>query len=74
VKQNTAIAKAPLRRTRAMLSHIYASVNAFIKLELLKLRHRMGHDSIKELIRYAANKASYLALEKLSTSQIPHLL
>ena len=73
VKQNTAIAKAPLRRTRAMLSHIYASVNAFIKLELLKLRHKMGHDSIKELIRYAANKASYLALEKLSTSQMPHL-
>ena len=69
VKQNAAIGKAPLHAVKALMSHCYASLRGYIKLELLRIRHSLPHDSIKELIRYIANKNAYAALQNLSTIQ-----
>ena len=69
VKQNAAIGKAPLRTAKALMSHCYAAIQAFIKMELLRIKHSLAHDSLKELIRYVSNQASYAALQKLSTVQ-----
>ena len=67
VKQNAAIGKAPLRTAKALMSHCYAAIHAFIKMEMLRIKHSLAHDSLKELIRYVSNQASYQALQKLST-------
>lgn len=69
VKQNAAIGKAPLRTAKSLMSHCYAAIHAFIKMELLRIKHSLAHDSLKELIRYVSNQASYQALQKLSTIQ-----
>jgi hypothetical protein len=69
IKQNAAIGKAPLHAVKALMSHCYASLRGYIKLELLRIRHALSHDSIKELIRYVANQASYAAIGNLSTIQ-----
>jgi Transposase DDE domain len=69
VKQNAAIAKAPLRTAKSLMSHCYAAIQAFIKMELLRIKHSLAHDSIKELIRYVSNQASYAAIQNLSTLQ-----
>lgn len=69
VKQNAAIGKAPLHASKALISHCYASIRGFLKLELLRIRQALSHDSIKALITYVSNQASYETLQKLSTIQ-----
>lgn len=70
IKQNAAIGKAPLHAFKAIISHCYASLRGYIKLELLRIRYALSHNSIKELIRSVSNKAVYATLKKLSTIQI----
>jgi hypothetical protein len=69
IKQNAAIGKAPLHAAKALISHCYASLRGYLKLELIKIRLSLAHDSIKQLIRHVSNKAAYESLEKLSTIQ-----
>lgn len=66
VKQNVAIEKAPLISLKAIMSHCYASVQGFIKLELLRIKYSICHNSNKELIRYNSNQDSFATLQNLS--------
>jgi hypothetical protein len=70
---DTLIEKPDTRENEVVMYHYDhtkgRSVKGYIKLELLRIKHSLSYDSLKELIRYVANQASYHALIKLSTIQ-----
>lgn len=67
VKYNTSFAKAPTKTITTQLSHFYASIIDFIKLERLKFRTNMNHFALKSRIYLCGLNASMIELEELST-------
>ena len=70
IKSNTAFSKSPTRTPRTQISHFIASITAYVKLELIKIRTSKNHFALKSRINMAATKAAYLELKKLSTPRL----
>ena len=67
VKHNSSLAKAPTKTITTQLSHFYASIIAFVKLELISFRTNMNHFALKSRIYLRGLSASMMELEELST-------
>jgi hypothetical protein len=56
IKQNTGIGSSPARTERTQSNHIFASLYAYVKLEIAKLNHGYNHFAIKSQIYMASLK------------------
>ena len=58
IKENTSLAKSPTKKVRSQANHIFASIVAFCKLEIIKVATATNHFAIKYKLLVAANIAS----------------
>ncbi len=58
IKENASLAKSPKKRVRSQTNHIFASIVAFCKLEIMKFATATNHFAIKYKLLVAANIAS----------------
>jgi hypothetical protein len=63
IKQNTSIGSSSAHTERTQSNHVYASIYAYTKLELAKLKHGYNHFAVKSQIYLASLKR---AMELLS--------
>lgn len=59
LKQHTAVAKSPTRTIKTQSNHLFASVVAYLKLEKMKLAHKLNHFALKSKIYLAAIKEAF---------------
>jgi len=65
IKSNTMLAKSPTKTIRTQQNHFFASIYAYVKLELLKVKTKLNHFAMKSKLYLAAVMASMDELEKL---------
>lgn len=58
IKENASLAKSPTKKMRSQANHIFASIVAFCKLEIIKVATATNHFAIKYKLLVAANIAS----------------
>lgn len=68
IKSNTGLAKSPTKTIRTQQNHFFASIYAYYKLELLKMKTKLNHFAIKSKLYVQALQASMQQLEKLQLS------
>ncbi len=66
INSNTSLAKSPTRTVTTQSNHVFASILAAFKLELLKIKHHTNHFALKTKLYLKALQASFLELRKLS--------
>ena len=64
IKQNASLAKSPTKVVRSQKNHIFASIVAYCKLELLRTKTSLSHFGIKYMLLMKANRAAFLELER----------
>lgn len=65
IKQNTSLAKSPTKKVISQSNHIFASIIAFCKLEMLQLKTCVNHFALKYKLILRANQAAMLELQNL---------
>jgi len=65
IKQNASLAKSPTKTVRTQGNHLFASMIAFCKLELLKIKTSMNHFAIKHKLLLKANQIMFHELQLL---------
>lgn len=65
IKSNTGLAKSPTKTIRTQQNHFFASIYAYVKLEVLKIKTKLNHFAIKSKLYIHALQASMQQLEKL---------
>ena len=65
IKCNAALEKSPTKTVRTQSNHIFASLYAFFKFELLKTKTNLNHFALKAKIYLKAAKAAFGALQEL---------
>ena len=65
IKQNASLAKSPTKTVRTQCNHLFASMVAFCKLELLKIKTSMNHFAIKHKLLLKANQIMFHELQLL---------
>ena len=65
IKENASLAKSPTKKIRSQANHIFASIVAFCKLEVMKVATATNHFAIKYKLLLAANIASMNELVNL---------
>lgn len=68
IKQNASLAKSPTKTIRTQCNHLFASMIAFCKLELLKLKTSMNHFAIRQKLLLKANQIMFKELQFLKAS------
>ena len=63
LKNNTALSKAQTRTVRTQINHIFASMVAFFKLEMMKQKTKLNHYAIKASLHLAAMNAALQRME-----------
>jgi len=71
IKQNASLEKSPTKRVRTQANHIFASMVAFCKLELLHIATATNHFALKYKLLVKANLASMHELALLKQSILP---
>ncbi len=66
VKSNTGLARSPTHTVRTQSNPFFASIYAFFKLELLKLKHQMNHFALRGKLYIKALQASFAELQRLT--------
>ena len=76
LKQNTGLERSPTKYEVTQSNHIFASMIAYCKLELLKFKQQHNHFALKTKLYLKAIKASFAELQKMKTNvsfkEIPH--
>ncbi len=70
IKSNTGFAKSPTKTVKTQKSHFIASIVAFNKLELLKIRRNQNHFALSKYLMTIAMKSMRAELHKLLTPQL----
>jgi hypothetical protein len=65
LKQNAALEKSPTKYEITQSNHIFASMIAYCKLEILKIKKNMNHFQIKNRLYIQAVKAAFNELQNL---------
>lgn len=68
IKQNASLATSPTKRVISQSNHIFSSLVAFCKLELLKIETATNHFALKFKLLVKANQAAFLELNNLRNS------
>ncbi len=66
IKSNTGLARSPTHTVRTQSNHFFASIYAFFKLELLKLKHQLNHFALRSKLYIKALQASFAELQRLA--------
>lgn len=66
IKQNASLTKSPTRTAKTQCNHIYASIIAYCKLELLKIKTHLNHFAIKYKLIVRANQIAWQELKKMA--------
>jgi len=70
IKQNASLAKSPTKRVLSQSNHIFASIIAFCKLEVLKFKTAVNHFAIKYKLVLIANQAAMKELQILRNQEL----
>ena len=62
LKHNVDFAKSPTKTIRTQSNHIFLSIFAFFKLELLKIKHKINHFALRSKLILKANQMAYQEL------------
>jgi len=62
LKHNVDFAKSPTKTIRTQSNHIFLSIFAFFKLELLKIKHKINHFALRSKLLLKANQMAYQEL------------
>lgn len=62
LKHNVDMAKSPTKTIRTQSNHIFLSIVAFFKLELLKIKHKTNHFALRAKLLIKANQMAYQEL------------
>ena len=65
LKQNASLSKSPTRTVTTQSNHIFASVCAYIKLEMLKMTTKVNHFALKSKLYMRALRTAFDALDEL---------
>lgn len=65
LKSNTGLAKSPTKTIRTQQNHFFASIYAYYKLELLKIKTKLNHFALKTKLYVQALRASMTVLQQL---------
>jgi DDE superfamily endonuclease len=65
IKQNASLEKSPTKVVSSQKNHIFASIIAFCKLELLRTKTFLSHFGLKYKLLMKANRMAFLELERL---------
>jgi hypothetical protein len=65
LKNNASLAKSPTKYETTQSNHIFASMIAFCKLEVLKLKEGLNHFALKSKLYLKAIQAAFIELQKL---------
>jgi hypothetical protein len=68
IKQNASLAKSPTKTIQTQSNHLFASVIAYCKLELLKVKTAMNHFAIKQKLLLKANQIMFNELQLLKAA------
>ena len=68
IKQNASLSKSPTKTIQTQCNHLFASMVAYCKLELLKVKTAMNHFAIKQKLLLKANQIMFNELQLLKTS------
>ena len=68
IKQNASLAKSPTKTVRTQCNHLFASMIAFCKLELLKVKTSMNHFAIRQKLLLKANQIMFNELQLLKAA------
>lgn len=69
LKQNAALQKSPTRTVTTQTNHLFASLCAYIKLEVLKQKRRTNHFALKSQLYLHAITTAFHTLRKLQPIQ-----
>lgn len=67
LKSNAALAKSPTRTVRTQQNHCFLSLCAFVKLESLKIAHRLNHFALRTKLYLSAVRHAFQELQKLKS-------
>jgi hypothetical protein len=70
IKSNTMLAKSPTKTIRTQQNHFFASIYAYVKLELLKAKTKLNHFAMKSKLYIEALRASMNELKKLQNTSV----
>lgn len=70
IKSNTMLAKSPTKTIRTQQNHFFASIYAYVKLELLKAQTKLNHFAMKSKLYIEALRASMSELKKLQNTPV----
>lgn len=70
LKQNTGLEKSPTKNEVTQSNHIFASMIAYCKLEILKFKENHNHFALKSKLYLKAIKASFAELQEMKRYQI----
>lgn len=65
LKGHTALAAAPAKTKRTQLNHVFASIYAFVKLEVLRVEVKLNHFALRSKLYLKALQASFDELKRL---------
>jgi hypothetical protein len=66
LKQNTALEKMPAKMEKSQANHIFASMVAQLKLEMIQFATRKNHYALKRNILIQALKQAWIEIGKLN--------
>ena len=70
LKSNAALAKSPTRTSVTQTNHLFSSLCAFVKLEVLKIKTRTNHFALKAKLYMAALNTAFDELQHLQASKL----
>lgn len=68
IKCNTSLGKSPARTVRTQGNHIFSSIYAYFKFELLKIKSHCNHFALKSKIYMKALKVAFQELQNLQNT------
>ena len=70
LKQNASLAKSPTKTVRTQSNHFFASLCAYIKLEMLKVTTKTNHFALKSKLYMRALRTAFDALAELQPARL----
>ena len=66
LKQNASLEKSPTKTARTQSNHFFASMCAYVKLEILRCRKNLNHFALKARLYYNCLKSSFHYFHKIN--------
>jgi uncharacterized protein YrzB (UPF0473 family) len=68
IKQNASLEKSPTKIVQTQKTHVFASIIAYCKLEILRVKTKLNHFALKYKLIMRANQMAFQELQKMQQS------